>query len=262
MKRWTLLLACLALASCDGTSDWILRERPQPPGAAIDAGTGGGDAREPADFAAACSPALRVENRTASGSGKLFGDNFAQPTAFVQDTARRVCALLYKTPSEVPRVRPITLIIDELDPPGAIGAAASGVQIELSSRHMQRVADAGGDVRSEIAGILYYLIGTDYTLDDEDPAAVSWLISGIGDWVRYRAGYTVLSRRKRGGDVRAGQTTTAFFLAWLDDTYPDAVYDLNQSLDPEDGSSWSEQTFRTISGKSLDQLWSDYQASL
>lgn len=285
--------ACFASACGDGTSAWILK--------AADAGSSGGDLpsvfvdagaagaagnagnagpiaepdagtaspadagvalRDPEDFAAVCAPQITVDNRTADANGALFDQAFPAPDQAMAEISRRVCALLYMIPDEVPASSPIVLIIDDFYGIGEVGISAPVIYMRLSSLHMQSVAAAGDDVREEITGALHYMLAVHYALDDESPAAVRWVTEGIAAWVRLRAGYASLEDRRPGGSVDEDYKTTGFFFDWLDRTYPDAVYLLNQALDPSDQVSWSERVFEQITGKDLAALWSDYQATL
>ena len=95
-----------------------------------------------------------------------------------------------------------------------------------------------------------------------DDAHFDWVTEGIAGFVRYRSGFTSLADRRPGGSPNEDWKTTGFFFDWLDRMYPDAVYRLNQSLDPDDQRAWSERVFMEISGRDLATLWNDYQRSL
>jgi hypothetical protein len=276
MAGAALSLSCLACG--DGSSRWILRRSAvepadgSPQGAdastVSDAASDAGDdaSIEPlpdADaFTQACSPEVSVDNLTADGNGALFDRAFPEPEEALVEIAKQVCALLYKEPHEVPASPPIVLVIDDFFGIGEIGITAPVIYIRLSSLHMQSAAAEGKDVRAEIAGDLHYLLAIDYELDDEDPSSVRWVLEGIAAWTRYRAGYTPIDERLPGGNPIDDPKTAGFFFDWLDRTYPDAIYRLNQSLDPTDGVRWSEHIFETISGRDLNALWSAYQDTL
>jgi hypothetical protein len=154
------------------------------------------------------------------------------------------------------------LVIEDFYGIGEIGITAPVIYIRLSSLRMQSVAEAGESVREDVIGSLHYLLAIDYELDDENPGAVRWVTEGIAAFVRYRAGHASIAERSAGGSPREDAKTAGFFLDWLDDTYPDAVYRLNQSLDPDDQVAWSERVFVEITGKDLATLWNDYQRTL
>lgn len=274
--RWiasaALSLCCFACG--DGSSRWILRRSAVVPAdsaiddasldaaAPLDAGSDA-DALPDADaFTDACSPEVTVDNLTADGNGALFDQAFPAPEEALVEIAKQVCALLYKEPHEVPASPPIVLVIDDFFGIGEIGITAPVIYIRLSSLHMQSAAAEGKDVRAEIEGDLHYLLAIDYELDDENPSAVRWVLEGIAAWTRYRAGYTSLDERRPGGNPIDDPKTAGFFFDWVDRSHPDAIYHLNQSLDPNDGIQWSERIFETITGRDLTTLWAEYQETL
>jgi hypothetical protein len=99
-----------------------------------------------------------------------------------------------------------------------------------------------------------------YQHDDSDGGGVDGgLIEGIADFVRIRAGYPpYLSQPSPNGNWNDGYTTTAYFLLWVDEQYEDFGYELNLSMSNKDMMTWSPESFRTITGKSVDELWDDY----
>lgn len=274
----SVVAACGAFACGDGTSRWIL-EQVDSSAASEDAGAPGdadaGDAeapvpsddagamlRDPELFAIACDPQISIDNRTADGLGALFDQAFPMPGDTMRQIARQVCALLYETPDEVPPSPPIALLIEDFYGIGEVSINAPVIIMRLSSLRMQSVASAGGSVRDDVVGSLHFLLAIDYELDDENPGTVRWVTEGIAFWVRYRAGYASIDERRPGGRPTDDYKNAGFFFDWLDRSYPNAVYRLNQSLDPEDDVAWSERVFEQITGKTLAVLWSDYQATL
>jgi hypothetical protein len=286
---WLSVAVACGAPACSGRSGWILQEGaagappPAVDGGGIDAnapgpvdddadgsaepadaaaGDSGSTARNPEDFASVCAPQIAFDNRTANGRGALFDQAFPAPGDAVREIARQVCAILYKTPDEVPLSPPLVLIIEDFYGIGDVTITGSVVYMRLSSLRMQSVAEAGQSVRDDVTGSLLYMLAIDYELDDENPGAVSWVTEGIAAFVRYRAGYTSRAERRAGGSPYDDSKATGFFFDWLDRTYPDAVYRLNQSLDPDDQRAWSERVFVDMTGKDLPALWSDYQRSL
>jgi len=257
-------LVALTVACGDGTSAWVLtRNHPSPPLASREAGSAGEGTvgpRNPDDFAEVCSPVVTIDNRTATGNGQLFTESLPEPEAFMIAAARRSCALLYKLPEEVPVTNDLTVVIEDFEgAPGTLLVGGASTTLRLNSLHMRSIADAAGDVTLEVSGVSQFLIALDYALDD---GAAGWLVSGLGDWVRFEAGYTPISSRGPGGTWTDGFKTTAFFVDWLDQNYVDAAYLLNRSMDPSDAEPWSDQVFFEIGGKDVAALWDDYQASL
>jgi hypothetical protein len=267
-----------ALGCGDGTSGWILTENtPIGPGApdsgvTRDAGRDvlfeagipppGRFPRDPEDFGDVCSPELTVQNRTSDGNWRLFRDAFPDLPEFMLATTKRCCALLYKTPNEVPRTRHLTLVIEDFQGAGYMQDDGDQTFIRLSAVYMRNVVTYGGSVRGEVGGILHYLVGIDYSWHNENPDAVRWLSQGIGEWVRHQANQGALNRRRPGGHWTDGYETTGYFLDWLTERYPDGVYLLNKSLDPRDGVYWDERAFEYITGQTLPELWNAYQQSI
>lgn len=270
--------ASLGVACSDGTSRWILKQGDEHASshaagdagpdaaaqrdAAIELADGGGLLADPEAFSSVCAPQVAIDNRTADGRGAVFDQTFPEPTKLVVETAKRVCAALYKRPEQVPLSPPIVLVIEDFYGIGEIGITAPVIYIRLSSLRMESTAAAGQSVRDDVTGALHYLLAIDYELDDENPAQVRWITEGIAAFVRYRAGYTPLSERAAGGSPSDDYKTTGFFFDWMDREYPESVYRLNQSLDPSDGTAWSEHVFVDLTGHDLDTLWTRYQASL
>jgi len=278
-KSCVVAVSALAIATgCgDGTSGWILVENAPASiggpdsGGTVDAGTDrpfeagvtppGRFPRNPDDFAGACSPELSVQNRTSDSNWRLFRDAFPDLPDFMLATTRRCCALLYKLPQEVPRTRHLTLVVEDFQGAGYMQDDGDQTMIRLSSTYMRNVMTYGGNVRAEMGGILHYLVGIDYSFHNENPDDVRWLTQGIGEWVRHQANQGALDRRRPGGHWTDGYATTGYFLDWLSDRYPDAVYLLNKSLDPRDGVYWNERAFEDITGQPLPALWNAYQQS-
>ena len=235
----------------------------EDPAAAGSAGEGSLGPRDPDDFAEVCSPVVTIDNRTASGNGQLFNESLPEPETFMVAAARRSCALLYKLPAEVPSTTSttdLTVVIEDFEgAPGTVAVGGTSTTLRLNSLHMRAIADAAGDVTLEVSGVSQFLIALDYVLDD---GAAGWLVTGLADWVRFESGYTPLTSRGPGGTWADGFKTTAFFVDWLDESYVDAAYLLNRSMDPSDATEWSEQVFVDIAGKDVTTLWNDYQASL
>ncbi len=295
MTGRTLLLLGLfgtTLAACtQGTSGWVLSEAGgggtsaagdasqageagvQSEGGAAGAATSpGGDAgaagstplpaaRCPARFEHECSPPIVVDNQDAKGSGQLFDEAVTDPAGMLDCITRDVCDILLRRASEVKALSQINVLIESYDGVSETYSSGTGATIHLSSRHLQDVANAHGSVLNELQNIFYYHATNMYQYDDGDGVATAWLVQGVANYVRHSAGYLSDSERQHGGSYDAGGNITGFFLVWLEQQYPDFVYELNQSMTPYDPYVWSPQAFADITGRPVDQLWATYQAS-
>jgi hypothetical protein len=232
-------------------------------GVAGEAGAKVGPApRCPTRFESVCSPKVVFENRDASASGPLFAEAIPDLTTTLPCITRDVCDTLYRKTIEAKNVTQITVIVEDYDGISETYGSGTEATIHMSSRYMQKVRDASGDLGAELRGILYYQSTNMYQFDGGDGAANAWVVEGVADFVRHAGGYLADDQRKAGGKYNDGFTTTAFFLIWLDARYPDFVYELNQSLIPNPSAPWSSQAFADITGESVADLWATYQQSL
>jgi hypothetical protein len=268
------------LACSDGTSGWVLSE------VTPSSGIGGtvedaappdvaapetGPAPEasvdaplscPTTFSDVCSPEIVVENRDLGGGGILFDQNVPDPQMVLGCVARHVCSILYRNTAEVRPTPRIRVIVENFAGISSTYRGDGEHIVRISSQFLQDTANSNRDVRRAIFGVLYFHGANVFQRDDGNSAPILWLIQGVADYVRHRGGYLSLSQRRPGGSYTDGFSTTAFFLAWLDEQYPDFIYRLNLSLDPADGVTWSVQTFQDLTSKDVDTLWADYQAAL
>ena len=292
IRRAWLVSSLLAFVACGkGTSGWVLSDGATATvtdsgsdagaagsaGQAGDAGQAGqlagsgadGGPTAPADrcptrFASVCSPTVIVDNMDATASGKLFTDSIADPAMTLGCITRDTCDILYLKVSEIRVTTKITITIEDYDGVSETWSPAPGESIiHMSSRHLQQVSDAQGDVGKEIRGLLYYHATNIYQYDGGNGTANSWLVSGVANYVRHVAGYMTDDQRRAGGAYNDGGQTSGFFFVWLDQNYAKFVYELNMSLDPNSGgATWTTKAFQDITGQSVDMLWASYQATL
>jgi len=272
VNRLAAPLVALALAACgDGSTS----ERPshgQDAGSDAPSDATGGDAVTDAGdplLDAKCTPTFTLQLEDTGPNGQIFSDAIPDPEAFVQDVGRTVCRILYRKPAEVRDANHITLIIrDDPDYPGWKSGDVGDITVMISTGHLADVQAKGGDVVREIRGILLHEMTHMYQNDDKAAGEGSYaslgnVIEGIADFVRIRAGYppdgAVPSKTGTWDD--AGYWKPAFFLLWIDDQYPDFLYQLNQSMTAGDGVAWTPDTFTTLTGKSATDLWTEYQSA-
>ena len=209
-----------------------------------------------------CTPTVKLQLED-TARGKLFLDvSGSNPEAFMQDIGRKVCRTLYQQADEIRSATSLTLIL-RYDPGAVAWKSGDGANITvmISTAHLQNVKNAGRDVGREIKGILFHEMTHMYQQDDSDGGgADSGLIEGIADTVRFKNGFIPDGAQpNKNGRWNDGYRTTAFFLLWVDQHYNSFIYKLNLSMSNTDGKRWSPEAFRTITGRSVDQLWNDYR---
>ncbi len=285
-----VLGSCWLAACGKGSEGWVLQQHPGTAGAAgvirdfgsTEDGGVGGEAgatlpqggqsgsggssftasRCPVRFAASCTPAVTVDDRDQAGSGTLLTEAIADPSTALGCITRDVCDILYRKTSEIPVTTKITILIEDFAGISETYHANGAATIRVSSRYLQQVANAQADVGAAVRALFYYHATNTYQFDGNDGFANSWLVAGVANYVRHVAGTLPDNQRKPGGAYDDGGVTTGFFLVWLDQRYPDFVYELNSSLDPNRGVKWTTQAFQDITGQTVDQLWAAYQSSL
>jgi hypothetical protein len=278
-SRWAWCSALLAVAvataaACDD-------EAGTPPGgtpaggaggadAGVDAGGAGGagegDASDNPELDAKCTPTVTLQMEDDGPKGQIFTDAVPEPEAFVQETGRMVCRILYREPDEVRDANHITLIIrDDPEYPGWKMGDVGNITVMISTDHLAQVQADGRDVETEIRGILLHEMTHMYQHDDKAPGEGTYpnmenVLEGVADFVRIRAGFrphnAVASKSGTWDDV--GYWKPAFFMLWIDLQYPDFLYQLNLTMMPGDYVAWTPDTFEDITGVSVDDHWALY----
>jgi hypothetical protein len=211
-----------------------------------------------------CTPTIKVtlEDKNTTRTNPILE---LYPEALMETIARGVCRTLYKKASEVETITDIELLV-RYAPDEIAWTAGGGEQatIMISTAHLTRFKNGGGNVYDEIKGILYHEVTHVYQQDDSDGGgADGGLIEGIADYVRFKNGFVPEDAEPdKSGNWNDGYRTTAFFLLWMSERYQDSVYKLNLSLSSSDGKTWTPQAFKTITGRTVDQLWQAYRNSL
>ncbi|KAF8404944.1 hypothetical protein HHK36_009839 [Tetracentron sinense] len=158
----------------------------------------------------------------------------------------------FKQTTEADRknVQRVTVIIETMD-----GVAyASNNEIHVSANYIEGY---NGDVKREITGVLYHEAVHVWQWNGNGQAN-GGLIEGIADYVRLKAGYAPSHWVQPGGGDRwdQGYDVTARFLDYCDSLRNGFVADINSLMK----TSYNDNFFLQLLGKTVDQLWSDYKA--
>ncbi|GLJ24737.1 hypothetical protein SUGI_0472890 [Cryptomeria japonica] len=188
-----------------------------------------------------------------TSGGNRFDQEIGQSGAFeIMDSSTRFIWNTFHQQSAADRknVDRVALIVESMD-----GVAyTSADEIHLSADY---VGNYGGDVKAEIRGVLYHEMTHVWQWNGQGKAP-GGLIEGIADYVRLTAGLAPSHWVKPGGGDKwdQGYDVTALFLQYCDSIRSGFVADINAKM----ASGWDLGFFNDLTGKSVDQLWSDYKA--
>ncbi|KAG1355181.1 hypothetical protein COCNU_07G012930 [Cocos nucifera] len=150
-------------------------------------------------------------------------------------------------------VQLITLSIENLNQDNVV-AVTSQDHIRYNAKY---ITGSGNDLKRGFEGVLYHEVTHSWQWNGNN-AAPSWVIEGIADFVRLKAGYVPSDWAKPGDGKKwdEGYAVTARFLDYCNDLKDGFVAQLNAKM--RDG--YSDDFFAELLGKPLDQLWNDYKA--
>ncbi|KAF8404945.1 hypothetical protein HHK36_009840 [Tetracentron sinense] len=158
----------------------------------------------------------------------------------------------FKQTTEADRknVQRVSVIVETMD-----GVAyASNNEIHVSANYIEGY---NGDVKREITGVLYHEAVHVWQWNGNGQAN-GGLIEGIADYVRLKAGYAPSHwvQPGEGEQWDKGYDVTARFLDYCDSLRNGFVADINSLMK----TSYNDNFFLQLLGKTVDQLWSDYKA--
>lgn len=197
---------------------------------------------------------FRDRGMGAAGAG-IFNRTIADPAAAMQAHARAICRILYRKVEEVKNVTQQGLTVE----PNTTIAFAAGSNITFSTDYIARFAQGKNQpaIDAELNGVLVHE-GTHVWQYNNGGGA---LVEAMADYVRFKAGFYTLARRRPGGNWNQPYTTGGFFIAWVEEKYdPDFGYKVNMGM-KDRGFSFPAMV-QQVTGKSVDAVWADYQAAI
>ena len=188
------LFVSTAMALLTSCSDTGTQSAPNDLGAASDL-SAAIDLSNPSDLSApdpldkACTPTVVIQQEDTGAHGMIFNTAVPDPEAFVQATGRKVCRILYRQPSEVRAANKVTLILR--DDPNVVANKAGDVgdiTIVVSTYYLADFKTGGGDIRTELEGILTHEMTHMYQNDDKAAGEGTYanlgnVIEGVADFV-------------------------------------------------------------------------------
>ncbi|KAL4036539.1 hypothetical protein IC575_000089 [Cucumis melo] len=194
-----------------------------------------------------------INNASGTPGGARFdsiiGANYSRQT-LVAATALIWNIFRQSTAADRKHVQKISLFIDN-----NMDAVAFNMnnEIHVSASY---ISSYSGDLKREITGLLYHEM-TNILQWSGNMKAPSGLIEGIADYVRLKSGYISETWVEPGGGNRwdEGYDVTARFLDYLERVRSGLVAELNRKMRNE----YSDDYFRQLLGKPVDELWTEYK---
>ena len=145
----------------------------------------------------------------------------------------------------------ITFIIDsKFVPETASGAELGNGQIAFKENAFSNISEYSKDL------IIHELAHT--VQEYHNATAFHWLTEGLADYIASEYSTHKLSlipKQYTKGELYDGYLTTAGFLKWLDKKYSGSVMKIHHIMQQ---GKMEYQTFESITGKTLDDLWKEY----
>jgi PKD repeat protein len=217
-------------------------------------------------------PELRFidEDKTSEGA-HLFNELVDNPDSLFKSCIIQVCKTLYLSPSEVPVKKVLIFNLRNTDGVAATGGDSTTIDMFLSTRYiadyfMNHDKDKEQTL-SEITGIMIHELTHAYQHSPIDTGGYPngnehfSCVEGVADATRLENGYVSISFRRPGGHWNDGYKTTGFFISWLSDLDENFLYKFNQSTLTIKPWTW-DKAVNQILGKSVSELWCDYQKSI
>ncbi|KAJ3150521.1 hypothetical protein HDU86_006399 [Geranomyces michiganensis] len=226
-------------------------------------------------------PAFSLTLEESSGT-VLFMKLFPLPFETLAQASRCVAMQLYPPASPLPSITAVSLHIRPFE--GVAHTTAHVVrraddplegvhitaEIHMSSSYIASLPKRlnSDDVRLEITGVLVHEMVHVWQcyLDDQNaetpaeaevkaPRPPHWIVEGVADYVRLRAGYPAKHwRRGAGGRLEDGYERAGYFLDWVEDKWTGFVHALTAAPHSE--------TSKKFTGQDVDTLWRAYQIEL
>ncbi|XP_010918047.2 uncharacterized protein [Elaeis guineensis] len=197
-----------------------------------------------------------TNNAVGTDGGNLFDHELgvdyskqvlADASAFVWTT--------FQQSSEADRknVQLITLSIESLNKDNVVAETIQN-NIHYNAKF---ITGTGDDLKRGFEGVLYHEMTHVWQWNGNN-AAPTWVIEGIADFVRLKAGYVPSNWAKpgEGKNWEEGYSVTARFLDYCNDLKGGFVAQLNAKM----RNGYSDDFFAELLGKPVDQLWNDYKA--
>jgi hypothetical protein len=198
---------------------------------------------------------------------KLYGGKPMLQKAIVAFIQKN-CSIMYQKGSQVPDIQRLRIVIDTANSGAAYAAEQQSFsEVHINAKWYEAFNPTDAPLRYKTDAMFRHELA--HVLQHGDAGLASGIVEGFANWAVFKAGNLSISEKVKGGSWTDGYSTTAFFLLYLDDTYPPKgdhqgyTWRLNNDVQDmeESGKKWTSQYFIDTTGKSVDTLWADYQKS-
>ncbi|KAI8619946.1 peptidase of plants and bacteria-domain-containing protein [Chytriomyces sp. MP71] len=206
-------------------------------------------------------PVPPINFQSANPSSALFSIWGPDPRPFVAQTCLTVLKTLYSHPRECPSIPCLSIIVRPYD-----GCAyASNCEVHISEKY---VMDSSRSRRfaHELAGCFMHEVVHIFQYNGVGTANGGF-VEGVADYVRILNGLAPPQWRRptdppaSGDKWDRGYEHTAYFLLFVESRMPHASkLTVSMNLMLRD-SRWDEALFQTLTGQSLNSLWTTYLQS-
>lgn len=262
----------LTLVTCDAQNDyarWVFG----PNGSALDAWKKFTANYRPS-VAQRCQFDVIVEGYDASNKGgKRIMDWYqssARLTQFIQGAVQENCAQMFADGKDVPFIRALTIKFNPTTHGAANTESPGGLRrVNLNCDYLATVDESDLPFGFRMDSLFHHELT--HALDNT-PDKPSGIKEGLANLISYRTGFVSDLQKVKGGDWTDGYSTTSFFLDWLDVSYNPQPLGMRFSDQMQKAGrqamaattydkQWLTKFVQAQTGKTLDQLWTLYQAT-
>jgi hypothetical protein len=197
---------------------------------------------------------------------KLYGGMPMLQKAVVEFVQKN-CSIMYQKGSQVPDIQRLKIVIETTNSAAAYTLQKPFAEVHINAKWYEAFNPTDAPLRYKTDAMLRHELA--HVLQHLGAGLASGMTEGFANWAVFKAGNLSMAEKVKGGAWTDGYSTTAFFLLYLDDTYPPKgdyqsySWRLNNDVQEMEtsGKKWTSQYFIDTTGKSVDVLWADYQKS-
>ena len=195
----------------------------------------------------------------------LFYTICPEPLVFLQTCLEKTHEALFG--NRIFTTRKLTFIVKSMGGVAHTQGSNGVKEIHLSIEYLRKFAKdkIKSDIEYEFHGqcliirVMYHEMV--HVVQNNANGTMPWyFIEGIADFIRFRLNLGARHWKKQvGRNYDTGYETTGYFLDYCDNKVPGFVMRLNEWAGSHD---WNDEIFEQMIGRSVKELWSEYQESI